>query len=277
MPVPVILALILLALAAFWLLATAPRRRPPELFAQLRQWHYAHRGLHDALAQENSLSAFRRAFAAGFGAELDVHLLRDGQLAVMHDESLQRMCTAQALLCDLTKEQLAQYRLPGGARIPLLGDVLQACDGRAPLIIELKTHAGNHAALCQAVCDALEGYAGPYCLESFDPRVLLWLRRNRPQLVRGQLSEHFRRHGTRLAPPLDFAIRNLLTNFLTRPDFFAYRWEDRDRPGFRLLRRLHPGREFSWTVRERAVQQRVQATGAVIIFEGFDPEPDEAE
>lgn len=41
--------------------------------------------------RKTPLAAFRRAIRHGYGAELDVHLLRDGTLAVFHDSDLKRM------------------------------------------------------------------------------------------------------------------------------------------------------------------------------------------
>ena len=70
-----------------------PRRNHPGWDA-LSGVRYAHRGLHDMSLgiPENSMAAFRRAVEHGFGAELDVHLLADGELAVIHDSSLARVC-----------------------------------------------------------------------------------------------------------------------------------------------------------------------------------------
>ena len=50
----------------------------------------AHRGA-SAQAPENTMEAFRLGVEAGADAiELDVHLTADGQLAVIHDETLDR-------------------------------------------------------------------------------------------------------------------------------------------------------------------------------------------
>ena len=62
---------------------------------KLRGWNYAHRGLHSDEAPEHSLEAFRRAVNAGYGSELDVHLLADGKLAVFHDSILKRVCNIE--------------------------------------------------------------------------------------------------------------------------------------------------------------------------------------
>ena len=49
----------------------------------LKQYRFAHRGYHDKpQIPENSLPAFQRAIDRGWGAELDVHLIKDGTLVV---------------------------------------------------------------------------------------------------------------------------------------------------------------------------------------------------
>ena len=131
--------------------------------------------------------------------------------------------TGEALTIeDLTVQDLKDHFL-GKSRetIPALEQVMEIFQGKAPLIIELKTHKGNHAALCQAVCRALEGYEGVYCIESFDPKVLRWLRKNRPEIIRGQLSTNFFREDANLSFPLALLGTCMLENFLTRPDFIA--------------------------------------------------------
>ena len=272
MKLPLILLAVLALLAVLWMLAIRPRRRCPEALKELARHRYAHRGFHDDSLPENSLGAFHAAVAHGFGAELDVHLTRDGQLAVMHDESLQRMCGEDMLLCNLTAPELKRFRLAGtDERIPFLEEVLPIFAGRQPLVIELKTHAGNATRLCQTVMQQLDRYSGLYCIESFDPRVVLWFRRHRPEIVRGQLSANFTRSGDKLNPVLRFALHNLLTNFLTLPDFIAFRFEDRNDRSITLLRRLYGPQEFYWTLRAPEQQRQAEAAGGAIIFEGFDP------
>ena len=84
----ILVLLILLVLAEGWTLLLRCRRGHPG-WKLLRQYRYAHRGYHDKPhIPENSMAAFHRAIENGFGAELDVHLLKDGHLAVIHDASL---------------------------------------------------------------------------------------------------------------------------------------------------------------------------------------------
>ena len=76
-----ILLLVVLALFCVYLLLLAARPGKKAM-GELKRFRYAHRGYHNKpQIPENSMAAFRRAAARGWGAELDVHLLKDGTLA----------------------------------------------------------------------------------------------------------------------------------------------------------------------------------------------------
>lgn len=263
----------LLALVLLWILALRCRRNRPGL-ADLRNWSYAHRGLHGPGVPENSMVAFRAALDGGFGVELDVHLLKDGNLAVMHDSLLNRTTGQAGRMEDLTTEDLKHYFLEGTAEtIPEFGQVLALFGGRAPLIIELKSADGNHAALTEAACKLLEGYPGPFCMESFDPKCVAWLRKNRPDIIRGQLAENFFRSRNDLPDHLKFLATNLLFNFLTVPDFIAYKFADRNTtPSTVLCRKLWRAQGVSWTLRTREEYDTAVSEGWLPIFEGFLPD-----
>lgn len=249
-------------------------RRAHPLWPKLRGWRYAHRGYHDKpQIPENSMPAFRRALERGWGAEFDVHLLKDGTLAVFHDSELKRCCGVYGTLEDLTREELAQLRLEGTEeRIPLFDDVLELFEGKAPLIIELKAHGGNHLELTEAVCRRLDTYKGLFCVESFDPRVVADLKKLRPDICRGQLASDFLRHGENLPGWQRFVLTNLLFNAAARPDFIAYKFEDRDsRRCRRCIDRLGI-QEVSWTIRSKADLLAAEAAGCIPIFECFDPD-----
>ena len=222
------IALVLLVLAEVFALLTVCRRGH-SYWKLLRQYRYAHRGYHGKdLAPENSLLAYKEAIRRGFGVELDVHLMKDGNLAVIHDASLLRTAGADVLVEDLTAEELKQYRLEGTEEeIPLLEEVLPLFEESGlPLVVELKAERGNHDALAAAACEVLDRFRVLYCIESFDPRCIRWLKKNRPEIVRGQLSENFLRHGDggNMPKVLLWALGNLLTNCLAKPDFIAYRF-----------------------------------------------------
>ena len=273
MRIPAVILLIPVLLVGVWLLLIRCRRNRPG-WDRLLGRRYAHRGRHDKPAvPENSLAAFRKALEKGWGAELDVHLLRDGTLAVFHDSDLRRCTGTEGDIEDLDLAGLKRLRLEGTEEpVPLFDEVLDLFEGKAPLIIELKSHQGNHRALTEAVIARLDRYRGDFCVESFDPRVLMVLRKERPAILRGQLSQDFRPGEEPLPGWQRFLLRNLLLNFLTVPDFIAYRFEDRQRLALRLCRKVWGAKEASWTIRSEADLRKAEEAGAMPIFECFDPE-----
>lgn len=267
-----IILAVLVLLAALYVLSTRCRKGHPGL-AALQGWSYAHRGLHGNGIPENSMAAFRAALDGGYGIELDIHLMKDGKLAVFHDNTLNRTTGKDGKLEDLTAEDLADYPLEGTEeRIPLFSQVLELYDGKAPLIVELKPVGGNQAALAKAACDLLDGYKGVYCLECFDPRCIAWLKKNRPELIRGQLTENFAANKKAPLPwVLKFILTHQMENFLTCPDFVAYRFEDRKTFSNTLVRKLWGAQGVTWTLRSQEDHDTAVAEGWLPIFEGYRP------
>lgn len=262
---------IILLLILLYLLSLRGRTGQPGL-AELLRWRYAHRGLHTPGVPENSMAAFRAALEAGFGIELDLHLLTDGGLAVIHDSKLERTTGKPGKVEELSSAQLSDYPLEGTEEvIPLFPQVLELFAGKAPLIIELKPDGDNYAALCEAAVAAMDGYSGPWCMESFDPRCIDWLRRHRPDIIRGQLSYNYLKGTSPLPWPLKFALTYNLLNFRTRPDFIAYDYPTRKTLSNFLCRRLWGIQGVTWTI--RTPQEFAQATqeGWIPIFENFLP------
>ena len=149
----IVLAIVLamVVLLELFSLAVQCRRGHPQ-WKMLRAFRYAHRGYHDKpQIPENSMAAFRRAIANFYGVELDVHLMRDGNLAVIHDASLLRTAGADVLVEDLTTEELKQYRLEGTQEeIPLLSEVLELFENKMPLVVELKPEARHSTDLTKS-------------------------------------------------------------------------------------------------------------------------------
>ncbi len=238
----------------------------------LQGWGYAHRGLHGNGVPENSIAAFRAALEGGYGIELDLHLLRDGNLAVIHDASLRRTAGVDVQIEALSTEDLSAYTLEGTSEtIPTFRQVLDLFAGKAPLIIELKPVGDNYAALCAAACQMLADYRGPFCVESFDPRCIVWLRKNQPHIIRGQLSENFCKSKGNLSPLLKFIMTHQLENFLCLPDFVAYKFADRKTLGNVIVRKFWSAQGVTWTLRTQEDYDTAVSEGWLPIFEGFRP------
>lgn len=267
-----LIALAVLALVAgLTVLAVRGRRKHPGL-AVLQGWKYAHRGLHGQGKPENSMAAFRAALEAGYGVELDVHLMKDGNLAVIHDASLKRTAGKDVKIEELTARDLESCFLEGTQEtIPLFSQVLELFAGKAPIIIELKAENNNHAALAEKACAMMEGYEGPWCMESFDPRCVRWLRVHRPEVIRGQLTENFVKSNKKLPFVLRFAVTHQLLNFLLVPDFVAYRFADRKTLSNFLVRKIWGVQGVTWTLKTQQELDAAVAEGWLPIFEGFRP------
>lgn len=263
--------IILFLLALCYLFTTKGRTGHPGL-EELRKFQYAHRGLHGNGVPENSMKAFHLALEHGYGIELDVHLLADGNLAVIHDSSLQRTVGENLRIEDLTTEDLSCCHLQGTEEtIPEFRKVLELFSGGTPMIVELKT-AGNAESLAEAACKMLDQYDVDYCIESFDPRCIYWLRKHRPEIIRGQLAEnYFRTAGCKLPFVAKLTMAWQMANFLTKPDFIAYRYSDRNHFSCKLCRKLWKVQGISWTLRSSEDLKAAVNDGWIPIFEGFIP------
>lgn len=267
-----IMSILLFLLLCLYLLLLIPRKGHPA-WDTLAAYRYAHRGLHDKAQgiPENSLTAFRRAVDHGFGAELDIHLLKDGSLAVFHDSSLQRICGVEGKIEDLTAQDLKKYHLLGTEEtIPLFTDVLALFADKTPLIVELKVVDDNAAALTDAAMAVLRNWNGTYCVESFHPAAIRHMKQHYPDVIRGQLSENFF-HNRKMSIPTAFLATFLLTTAFTRPDFIAYSYRDRKNISLRLMRKLYGVHEVGWTIRDPSVMAQLEQDGVTPIFENFIP------
>jgi glycerophosphoryl diester phosphodiesterase len=241
---------------------------------KLASWDYAHRGLHNKASglPENSLAAFKAAVDSGYGAELDVHLLKDGNLAVIHDSSLLRTTGAEGIIEDLNIEDLKKYNLEGTKEtIPTFEEVLNLFENRTPLIIELKAYKNNAAELCDAACKVLDNYKGDFCIESFDPRCIKWLKKHRPHIKRGQLSQNFLKSPSGKGKVADFILTSLFFNWLTRPHFVAHKFVDMDSFWYRAYMKMFKPQGAAWTLRTKEDFDEAKKRGLITIFEGFNP------
>ncbi|MEA4895548.1 MAG: glycerophosphodiester phosphodiesterase family protein [Oscillospiraceae bacterium] len=202
----------------------APEKPSEDKRAPFTGRNYAHRGLHntDRTVPENSLPAFAAAAAKGYGVELDVHITKDGELAVIHDSDLKRVCGVEGVVEDMTWDEISRLRLcETEYGIPRLSEVLEVMGNQCPVIIELK-RGGRNRELCEKTYALMKKNGGRYCVESFDPRIVRWFRHHAPEVLRGQLSSDPAEMVKDTSRLNAFMVGNLLTNFLARPNFIAY-------------------------------------------------------
>lgn len=233
----------------------------------------AHRGLHDAGAgrPENSRAAFRAAVEAGYAIELDLQLSGDGSPVVFHDSVLDRITDGSGPLAERTAAELNQITLHQTEEtIPTFAEVLSEIAARAPILVEIKSWLRPVGRLEAAAWHLLEGYCGPFAVQSFDPACLAWFRRHAPDVVRGQLGHRYRR--TRHGQPARkrFLLRNLLLLGQSRPHFIGYDIDDLPHPAAALARRLGLPL-LAWTVGTEADREKARGLADNIIFEHIRP------
>jgi glycerophosphoryl diester phosphodiesterase len=267
----IVLIILLIVCAGVYLLMTAPGRVDKKNYAWLAEADFAHRGLYtaDQKIPENSLEAFSKAALEGYGIELDVELTKDDALVVFHDDSLERMTGRSKLLWNSGLHELENLSLAGSSqRIPLFADVLKLVGGRVPLIVEIKTTT-KLKKICSMTYELLKGYEGDYCIESFNPFIIGWFRRHAPKVLRGQLSMRYT-SDDHIPGYQKFLMENLMMNFVARPQFIAYHYEDADKLSFRLCRRLG-AITVAWTVRSPKAMELAKKAFDAVIFEHFLP------
>ncbi len=258
-----LIALTLLLALFLFLIFPAVRRHPAR--QKMQNMRIAHRGLHDDTLPENSLAAFQAACEAGYAIENDIHITKDGQVVVFHDDTLNRVCGVEGKIEDLTLAQIKQLRLLGTEHtIPTLQECLDLVAGRVPLLIEFKClNVATCHRLCAAADKILQGYGGEYYIQSFYPFVLRWYRKHRKAVCRGQLASGFYKE--------DISKRLLgcmLFNFLARPDFISYEYTCRKNL-FRRLCGILGAFPVGWTFRSQADIDRCRKDFKAYIFENF--------
>ena len=264
--------ILLIAVILLYLFLVAPRMCGCPDRTPLMGVDYAHRGLFDnaGAAPENSLLAIQKAVEAVYGIEFDVQLSKDDVPVIFHDGTLMRMCGVEGNVWDYTLEELQQFKLLGSEQtIPTLESVLAAVDGKVPLIIEYKLDRVQ-TKVCELSNRLLENYKGIYCIESFHPLAVMWYRKNRPDVVRGQLCEEFWKLSKERRSLQYRVLGYLLTNVVTRPDFVAF-YHGHHQNLSRRLHRLLGGLAVCYTIKNQQDYEEAKKHFSLIIFDSFIP------
>ena len=182
----------------------------------------AHRGYHNIEEgiPENSMKAFKRAVENNLIIELDVHVLKNGEVVVFHDANLKRMTGIDQKIKDFNYNDIKEIKLQGtNEKIPLLKDVLNMVNGRVPIIIELKYDV-KCGRLEEEVIKIIKNYNGEYAVKSFNPLSVNYFRKKFPEAIRGQLSSDFKTD--KMSKIKKLILSKMVFNFITKPDFISF-------------------------------------------------------
>lgn len=208
---------------------------------KLTELEFAHRGLHHDTIIENTMDAFEEAIANHYPIELDVHLTKDHQIVVFHDDTLTRMCGIDKAIKDCTYEELKQYQLyQTNNVIPLFSDVLKLVNGQVLIDIELK-YDRPVGELEQELVKQLDLYTGPFLVKSFHPLIVRWFYRNRPNYIRGLLVGISNKNKV-----INYLLEHVALYHFVKPNFIACQKELVTTKRIQQLRKKIP--IFVWVI-----------------------------
>ena len=223
--------------------------------------YIAHRGFHGGDIKENTREAFEKAVELGYGIELDIHLSSDKVAVIHHDYTLKRVFGVDKNISSLTERELRDIG------VPTLKEVLEIIGGKVPLVAEIKGESSD-TEVCEKAAELLDNYEGIYCIESFNPMYVRWFKKNRPQVIRGQLSTAFGKRDNKKTFRYQL-LRHLLLNFLSRPHFIAY--EHKYQSVSARLCALLGAHMVCWTPKSADDVNKAKKHYKTFIFEGFEP------
>lgn len=230
----------------------------------LKEKYIVHRGMHDKNLGilENTIESFKKAIQNNYPIELDVHLLKDNNVIVFHDDNLSRMAGINKKVKNMTYEEIKNIKLiDAKSNIPLFKDVLKLVGGRVPLLIELKYDCKT-GLLEEEVMNLLKDYHGKYAIHSFSVKSILYLKKHYPSVLRGQLASNI--HNGHKHPITGFYSKHMLFNFLTKPDFISF--DIRLLPNKKIKKIRGKKLILGWTVRsEKALTKGLKYCDNVIV------------
>lgn len=217
----------------------------------------AHRGA-KAYEPENTLAAFAKAIELKSDAiEFDVHLSADGEVVVIHDETVDRVTDGNGLVKDLSLSELKKLRISGIYEIPTLPETLDFVNQRCLVNIELKAFE-----TAEPVVKLIEHYVtqknwkyNQFLVSSFDWAALQKVRDLHTEIPLGVLTE------TDLELAIGFA--EFIKAETIHPHFHLLTAENTlnmQQKGFKV---------FAWTVNELEDIQKIKSYKVTGIISDF--------
>ena len=159
---------------------------------------FAHRGF-SGKYPENTMLAFEKAVEIGVdGIELDVHLTKDNEIVIIHDEDIKRTCDGEGLVKDMTLEELRRFDASASFRgqygfcgIPTLREYFELVKD-TPVVtnIELKTGVYEYPTIEKRVIDMVRefGLSDRIIFSSFNHFTVKRCEEIAPEIKRGFLT-----------------------------------------------------------------------------------------
>ena len=180
-----------------------------------------------------------------------------------------KVCNIQGKIWEYTAAELKEMKLLGTEEtIPTFEETLDLINGQVPILVEYKMDKVD-TAVCAAGQALLDKYNGAYAIQCFDPRALLWYKKNAPQVARGQLAEEFWEKEEYKGKALYLVLTYMVENVATRPDFISYKAIHKDNISLNLCR-IMGAKTACYTLKSGEELSLVDGEFDMYIFDSFD-------
>ena len=224
----------------------------------------AHRGLWGEKVVENSATAYQLACEQGYPIEIDVYLTKDNQLISIHDINLKRLTGADEFVYEKTLDEIKQLRLLGSdEQIPTFDEVLRICEGKSPLLIEIKNQPNKQ--VVDLLVKRLKCYKGEFAVQSFNPIFMKRVKKLAPEFIRGVLTTAEKTHIK--GKVKRWVVKHMPFNGSIKPDFIACFYESLPLRKSKIKNKV----VLTWTIVNKEIEQTALKHADNIIFEHYIP------
>lgn len=232
----------------------------------LKGLYIAHRGIQKDNIIENTIPAFSLALEKKVPIELDLQLLKDGNIVVFHDNDLKRLFGIDREISSYTYEELKKLTFPNtNTHIPLFQDVLDLISGKVLLVIEIKyTKICSYQKYCRMIVDILEKYPYDVVIQSFDIKIVHWFLKH-TNYITGLLISHL--YGRDLFTLYSFLMNRNMIFSLLKPNFISVNYRIISNKMVQKFRKKGP--VLVWTIRNRDRFNQVKTKADSYIIEKF--------
>lgn len=241
----------------------------------------AHRGgfWDNKSVPQQSLSAMELAIEKGYAIEFDVYVISDGTTVVFHHQIDTHELTGQNFnILKLKNQDLKNIFLCETTQNPpTLPEVLAFVNGRVPLLIEIKSAnyksiGLNNNKVAKTIYDILTDYKGEFAIQSFNPYIVEWFKKNAPEILRGLLvstwpkSDPYRPQN----PLIRLATRRMWLIKKASPHFIGHLYESLPRKS--ITNKKIP--VIGWTIESQEELNKAAPYISNAIFQFFEPSKD---
>lgn len=224
--------------------------------------YIAHRGIQRSDVIENTIPAFSLAISKGVPIELDIHLLKDGNLVVYHDDNLRRLNVINRNIESYTYDELKEVVFPNtDIHIPLFEDVLELVDGKVLIVVEIKkSNCAKYYDYCKRVVSVLSKYKYNFVIKSFDVRIVYWFLHNTDYLT-GLLIANRKRS------IYDIIMRNSIFLLCLKPNFLSVDYHILNYCTIKKFRLKGP--VLAWTISSNKILNQIKNDADSYLIEKF--------